>query len=650
MKCQLLSILIYGKNNQVRSIELRPNAVNIITGQSKTGKSSLLHIVDYCLGSKTCNIPAGVIRKHVDWYGVKIKNAENEFFIARRNPSHEQQSSEDIYFELGKKVISPEDSDALGKNANLETLCSILSEAIGIDRYEPKLEVGQTRKTGKADIRKALFYCFQEQSEVDNQKFLFHRQGDQYIPQTIKDYLPYFLGVYTKEVVKNREDLRRYRKELKKTKSRVAEKLRIKGEGFTKAFSLLNEAQEFDLLPKDISREESWSRVKQFLQDAAEMDVALNMDEPDIDILNSLFEEQKEMRRKYREIQDELDAYKHLKDSSYGFRNEMQEQKARLEAINLWNDIEGIETCPLCSSPLETPVPSIATMRKVVQEINSQLEDVTNDTPHINMIIDKTAKELEEIRKKIKEITLSIKSLQETNEAVSHLRDFNLKQVMIQGRLSLYLESLPHDDNTIDENETKVEELESKIRDLAEQLDKQVVQERWVSVLSFISNEITELAKQLDVEHSKSPLRLDMTKLTIVADTEDGPIPMTKMGSGDTWVNLHIATHLALHNWFVKKDCPVPQFLFLDQPSQAYFPPDYSPEDITSENNADIQSVHQIFQLIEKQANGFQVIITEHANFKEHWYQNLVRENWWDGITKLIPVEWIEKSDIDLSN
>jgi hypothetical protein len=89
----------------------------------------------------------------------------------------------------------------------------------------------------------------------------------------------------------------------------------------------------------------------------------------------------------------------------------------------------------------------------------------------------------------------------------------------------------------------------------------------------------------------------------------------------------------------------VPQFLFLDQPSQAYFPPDTSAETVreqTEATNPDRQSVIRMFKLIVEETKNFQVIVTEHADIREDWYQALVRENWWDGKQKLVPVEWIE--------
>src|SRR5690606_7886783 len=130
--------------------ELKPNAVNIITGQSKSGKSALIHIVDYCLGRSECNVPAGIIRKHVEWYAVKLQTSSGEVFIARRNPNPSNKSSEDIYIERGTSIDFPEASSLI-KNANLVTLESILNQILGIEEYSHEPKAGQTRRPGVAD-------------------------------------------------------------------------------------------------------------------------------------------------------------------------------------------------------------------------------------------------------------------------------------------------------------------------------------------------------------------------------------------------------------------------------------------------------------------------------------------------------------------
>lgn len=645
MKFQILNILVYGTNGQIRSIELKPDAVNVVTGQSKTGKSALIHIVDYCLGRRECNVPAGVIRKHVEWYAVKLQTSSGEVFIARRNPEPGKESSEDIYIERGTSLSFPEAS-SLTKNANLETLASILNQVLGIGEYTHETKAGQTRKTGTADIGKALFYCFQEQSEIDDQKFLFHRQGEPFIPQSIKDYLPYFLGAITDEFIQNKEELRKLNRKLKQVESRIAERNRLKGQNFERAFALLNEAKSVDLIAADEPLQDSWSNVRQLIEAALARNIDNDPAEPNVDVLNDLLDRQQRIRETYRIATSELKSLKDLKRSSNGFGSEMGEQKSRLESINIFGHTGDPNTCPLCSSTLPSAVPSAEAIRASLTDIDSQLEAVTNDTPHLDAMIAKAEDQLGEIKKQLDEVKASIISLQTTNQRISDLRDFNSRRAMIKGRLSLYLENMPANDVDDSDDKLEAEKIAEQVRALEAVLDDETLAGRLESILSLVSAQITSLARKLEIEHSDSPMRLDLKKLTIVADhADDGPIPMPKMGSGETWVGLHLVTHLALHNWFFKKQRPVPQFLFLDQPSQAYFPPDTSAETVreqTEATNPDRQSVIRMFKLIVEETKNFQVIVTEHADIREDWYQALVRENWWDGKQKLVPVEWIE--------
>lgn len=198
-------------------------------------------------------------------------------------------------------------------------------------------------------------------------------------------------------------------------------------------------------------------------------------------------------------------------------------------------------------------------------EIDSQLEAVTNDTPHLDTMIGKAEDRLAMVRRQLDEVKTSIISLQTTNQRISELRDFNSRRAMVKGRLSLYLENMPAKDVDDSDDKLEAEKLAEQIRAIEVLLDDETLAGRIESILSLVSAQITSLARKLEIEHSDSPMRLDLKKLTIVADhADDGPIPMPKMGSGETWVGLHLVTHLALHNWFFKKQRPVPQFLFLD--------------------------------------------------------------------------------------
>ncbi len=87
MSFQIKAIAIYNAQGARRELEFELGKVNIITGASKTGKTALIQIVDYCLGRTEFLIPAGKIREHVVWYAIKLKGKPGEAIVARPAPA-----------------------------------------------------------------------------------------------------------------------------------------------------------------------------------------------------------------------------------------------------------------------------------------------------------------------------------------------------------------------------------------------------------------------------------------------------------------------------------------------------------------------------------------------------------------------------------
>ncbi len=642
MSFKISKIVIYGHDGQVRILPFEMDRINIITGASKTGKSALIHIVSYCLGGDVSRVPGGVIVENVSWFAVLLQRKTEQLFVARKNPWPENNSTEDIYIEKGNNLDVPLYS-AIIKNGNLAGLKSLLTDFAGITEYSFEPKEGQTRKAGSADITKALIYCFQEQSEVANQKALFHRQGEPYLFQNIKDYMPFFLGVVNKEYISNKDELRRKRSELRSLESVKAEYERMRGQSFKKPHGLIQEAVTVGLLPSSQEFPESWDDIKGILNNALKAQSKTDFSEESPEkILDDLFEKQKALKDERRIVAEEILALESMKGSEKGFLNEVVEQRARLISINLFEDVsEDIEqcACPFCESKLDIPTPLAEAVRNNLKQISKQLENVTADSPHVDSLIQDANKRKEEITSKLSGINARIESLQETNIRIQEIRDTNAKKSLIKGRIGLYLESMNgSSDNTFDE--TKIEEVKKRIEELEALTGDEEIQERIQSVLSNLSQEMTKMAKQLSLEYAEVPMRLDIKKLTVVADMEDGPLPLESMGSGANWVSLHLITYLVLQRWFAKKDIPVPRFVFFDQPTQVYFPPDREDDTV---KNTDIEAVLNMFKLIKDYAEelGIQVVIMDHADIQQDWFQGRVIEKWWDGKKKLVPMEWI---------
>lgn len=194
--------------------------------------------------------------------------------------------------------------------------------------------------------------------------------------------------------------------------------------------------------------------------------------------------------------------------------------------------------------------------------------------------------------------------------------------------------------------QVRLDELREQEAQLNEVVSTETIQARLESCLSNVNRHLSDYAKQIDLEYSDSPLRLDPRNLTIVADTPERGVSMREIGSGENHVGYHIVAHLALHTWFASRGRPVPSFLLLDQLSQAHFSPDTLPGNgVTQEKiDADRQAVKRLFNLIfdvvEKLGGKFQVLITDHPDFSDDVrFQAALRERWRDGL-KLVPEDW----------
>ena len=82
----LVALGVYGLNGERRDVEFRTGALNILTGKSKTGKSAILDIAEYCLGRDTVTIPTGVISDNASWYYLLVQFASRRVLICRPNP------------------------------------------------------------------------------------------------------------------------------------------------------------------------------------------------------------------------------------------------------------------------------------------------------------------------------------------------------------------------------------------------------------------------------------------------------------------------------------------------------------------------------------------------------------------------------------
>lgn len=649
---QIKKIILYSKNseNKPRVINFNTGALNIITGESKSGKSALVGIIDYCLGSKSCNIYDGIIRRKTEFFSIVITFGDEDVFISRLNPDVKNKSTIDEIFV--KRSYTNKELPLIEEfvpNFNTSLLKSFLSEKININE-NIHIPDSLSRDPLEANFRHARIFSFQPQYVIAQPNQLFYNQDDTFIKMAIKDTLPYFLGAINADSLQIEREISKKKRLLNQLSREKREEDKLKEDGVSKAYSLIEEAKEIGVLEKNTNPKSVKEAYEILLKvkDWEYKELELKGDDSG---LKKLIEERLEYKNKLGKIEDDINAVKHYMKTASKYSNEIRQQEIRLESIGFF-DVENTNnsnTCPLCDSHLEVSNPTIQNIKSNLLEIRNDLKNTTQESPRVQTYLDKLDDSQLEIQNKLEIAERGITALYKQKDKARTLRDLNIRRGRVIGRVSLFLENIDIEE-TKSSLEQRMKILQDEIKVLSEKVDKESTEEKLNSILNRINLQMTDWSNQIDVEYKGNPIRFDIKNLDLIVDTEDKPIPLSKgIGSGANWVAYHLLLLMALHKTFVKKDRPVPRFLFIDQPTQVYYPPENNPNivEINSEGSSDAKAVKAMFDfmyMVAKELSpNFQIIVMDHALLSNAEFKESVIEIWRGG-NKLIPKEWIANS------
>ena len=637
---QILELVLYGYNGKVRRLHFELGRVNIITGRAKSGKSVVGDIIDYCLGGDSCNIADGVVRDNVAWYGLLLQFEHERVFVARKNPDKGQQTTVDCYIDVGDRIESPKKCDFLS-NTNVSGIEGLLTRRLGILENLNIPPKGQSRLPLAANIRHALYYCFQGQDEIAAKNFLFHRQSDDFITQAIKDTIPYFLGAISEKALALESERNILKRKLTVEKRKLEEKRNLMGGGSERAIALIGEARQAGLIDASTQIDyQNYQEMHSVLQTVMNWSPGIIGSDNGMDRLTFLQSKLQEIREEVDETEISLENARKFIGETTGYSGEAQHQKIRLESIGLFEQINfNPGKCPFCSGVLERPLPSVEKIKTTIINLEKSITNVTREQPKLRTFISNLEKKRESLQEEIKSLEAEIDGIYRQEDEKTRLRDINIRRGKVVGRISLWIESVEKDTES-EKQEQSVNEIEKRIKEIDDILDKDLVEERKQSALSRIQVDMTKWANELQLEHCDNPYRLDLNKVTVVVDKPERPVPLKQLGSGSNWVGVHLITYFALHHFFINAKRPVPRFLFLDQPSQVYFPSELD------EKEVDWNEVNKLYHFIvdrTKELDGkLQVIIVDHANLEDESFRKLVCENWWPIDKNLVPNDWYE--------
>jgi hypothetical protein len=287
----------------------------------------------------------------------------------------------------------------------------------------------------------------------------------------------------------------------------------------------------------------------------------------------------------------------------------------------------------------------VSQIRGLISDLGERLRAVQVSEPRSSQLRGELDGAIRERRAELHRLTQEVLAAEEQNEALRRASDARLSAEFLRGRIAEFVAAEPEPESEVRSLEEEVAVIEAQVSELEDLLDPAAFAERTSSLLRVVSQDVTGLAQRLELEHSENPINLEAGSLTLVADTSQGPIPLARMGSAANVVGYHVAAHLALHRWFVNRDRPVPSFLVLDQPSQAFYQDDVrsaEDEEISDEDRARVQQIYALLRgVVGELGDRLQVIVLDHANLDNAWFQASVIENWREG-RALVPEAWIK--------
>ena len=645
---QLLEIVLYGVNGKKRALSFRPGAVNVITGASTTGKSQIIHIIDYCCGASEFKVAPGPIRDKVEWFGLLFSTDRGNVFVARQKPPGTKKSTSDAYLEEAQD--GRESPESIGEsNTSVVASTKYLRDVVGIEEYEHVPPDGHTRPALAPTFRHAIAFCLQKQTEIANDENLFHGQSDHWTAQAYKDLFPYFLGAVDTDRLAQEQALKQLQSRLRRVNREIREQDEIVGEGLGQGLRLLEEARALGITngegnPADVDI------LRDRLREATEGWEPEAVPAIRGDRLGELRRRADMINGQIQELGNQANAVRSHILTHDGRVSADHDQQLRLETIGLFEPLDEAR-CSICERSLTETGTIVDHMRRSLADLSDNLERAALTRPRYAEYLADLDQKRDGLVTALRDTELAIEALLREGKQARRLRDANVQRARVVGRVSLWLESVTAQADAASLR-PEAERLKELVAQARKALGGEDEQERLDSILRRVSGEITRYAEALGVEHvvtedgGTNPVTLDINRLALIIDKPEGPVPSDIVGSGKNWLGFTISTHLALHRHFARQDRPVPNFLVLDQPTQVFYPQDRDVElqgEVGKLPDDDRQQVSALFGLlfdaVEKAAGKMQVIVLDHAELSDEQFQNAIVERWRGGVA-LVPNDW----------
>lgn len=635
MKSYVKAIIIFNKDGKKRIVPFK-QGVNIITGESQTGKSALVEIMDYCLCSARCTVPKGKITEFSYLYVLIMNISDQTYVIARKN-----------WENGGKMYFGKETAEFEPKTLELDYFAEMIPLSYKEVQYEIECALGlfvtnmvtdDEQQGKKASLRNMVSYLFQHQNLMASKFALFYRFSDYYKRKDVIDQFPVFAGMISQEYYSDLIRLNTLKsqlnKKLKKQKANEKSSVYIK-ENLSPLLS-----NYYALIEQDFDSNISVQKMLKLAINLPEFDDSKLLGESKIvELYNELNTELEDLRNREREILLQIKNIDRASNTGNSFSEMLKDLKEKTNVA----EIETTEyICPLCGHNCKEIAEKDAQLKEATEWLDNELKITEKFTADFSEDVRKLKEEHAQLNEKIRGVWQQIKTIENkyisSKSLVSKREEINYAKAKIELFVDINNSGIFE---TVDED---IEELQEKIKRLEEKIKGFDVETKMSKAQAFLSENMNHLAVTLDFEQEFRPINLNFGLTDGSFDiyqhrNNRENIYLYEMGSGANWVSCHIALFLSFLHFFAKqKNSPMPLTMFFDQPSQVYFP--QGGNDRNKITQADLMAVNKMYKTIFDEIKAIekdtgllpQIIIVDHVDGENlecrEEFKEYVRCNW----------------------
>lgn len=591
--------LWFNSHSAPKDYEFKPNMVNVVTGDSSTGKSSILRVIDYCLMARESTIVEDVINTNVSWYGLSFHLNGRDYVIARKAPANGY-INQDIYwakdtdeFPAGKH---PHPTDGIKR---LDVL-AYLNKEFGI----PHMQIGEKKKVDLTFRHTLLLNFLTEDIIATANRYLdtlFF--DDEEISGLDAQVLKICLGTDEKKEVELAESLKSLEdKILEEEKHKrgdernrqTYEKKYVATLETARALKLIEDEESFkreDILARIKNEVEYFNRIKRShakLKDLSELSYRERKLKAEIDGYRRLKWEYNRAIRYAQKVEDSLTPFEYLE-------KRLNQQVMSVDSLALFRSLQNAFTISKKNTLKPDELP--AEFEENLKRKKEEYQRVTNKLEENQWIIDNMFEQDKLVR--LFSLADQMKGLEKKPEKYIGDLEYN--------KLKDELASIHRDYEIV--SRTNEETAKKFLGDVKYYYDEQTG--------------MSGAYRNCELDFDKNSVRLRLRR-------PDAHYPIRNVGSKSNFMFMHLCFFLGLHQFLNGLERTfVPNFLFIDQPSIPYYGNNGRQRekagDLTLTKTDDRSRLEEAFRLIDSfmeqnisEKTGFQIILVEHAD-PEYW-------------------------------